>query len=371
VNTQNLESASRARNPMDGGAICAAVFANGAPRPAHFFATSVLMLGLLAGCGGSSSTESASVEEPRSDSVTDTAPPTVPDSEDADADDPAPVVTTTATSPDVLLLQPAGNTELPVGQTPSIQFKKAESIEETASNGSTAPPLNSFNTDDRAVSGNVTVSWDPPTQNADDSGLNDLAGFRVYQGNMQQLSIVQELNETGASGRRLAQVANVTEANACFAVTAYDTSANESALGDVICKEIIVGAPPVNRGAPALSSVTQLSTADGQASISLTWQPPVESSAGAGATIDSYDIFHGSQSQLFKIDEVTDENARASGGLSHTVTGIGGEQACFALTARFSDRSETSLGEIVCIALVHTTPPQPGTGELGQAEHRC
>ena len=373
MKTQLSESASSARDPMDGGAVCAAVFAPDTQSRAPCLVTkpgrssivsaaaSVLLLGVLAGCGGSASTESASIEEPRSsDSTPDVPAPLAP--EPADEDNPTPAVTTTSTSADVLLLLPAGNTELPVGQTPSVQFKKAESsTEESATDDRTSPPLNSFNTDDSAASGNVTVSWDPPTQNADGSRLDDLAGYRVYQGNMQQLSIIQELNETGAGGRRLAQVANVTEANACFAVTAYDTSSNESALGDVICKDVIVAAPPINRSAPTLSSATQLSTADGQASISLVWQPPLESSAGAGATIESYNIFHGTQSQLFKISEITDQSARVNGGLSDVITGIGGEQACFALTARYSDGNETSLGEIVCIALVHTVPPQPGS----------
>jgi len=365
VNTQISESASSTRDPMDGGAYGAAVFATGPSYPTNRWnskamaATSVLLLGLLAGCGGSSSTDSASLDTPASGDST--APPTPVAPGSGDSDESAPVVDTSSVSADVLLLKPAGSTELPTGVTPAVKFKTTESSSDGSAVTDTGTLASPFNTGDAdAISGNVTVSWDPPTENADGTSLNDLAGYRVYQGNMEQLVIVQELNETGSGERRLAQVPNVTSANSCFAVTAYDTSANESSLGDIVCKDVIVAGPATNALAPTLESVTQLSTNDGQADILLRWQAPVQTSAGAGATIESYNVFHGNQSQLFKISEITEENASRNGELSDTVTGIGGEQACFALTARYSDGIETSLGDIVCIALVHAAPPEPG-----------
>jgi len=385
VKTQQSKGASCAHDRKDGGALCAAVLAtrpqfaanNRRSSGKEAAAISALMvLGLLAGCGGSGSdTNAASEQPPRSETVAETAPPTTPapatpTPEPAeDATDSTPTPPPVSASADVLLLKPAGTTELPSGLAPSVKFKPLESPEDqsatdtgvdssgnpVAANG---PPL--LSSSSTGPSAAVTVSWDPPNQNADGSSLDDLAGYRVYQGNEEQLSIVQELNETGAGERRLAQIPDVTEANSCFAVTAYDTSGNESALGEVICKDAIIPAPATNRLAPALTAVTQLSTNDGLASVSLRWQPPIESSASAGASIVHYSLYHGNQSQLFKITEVTEESARDGSDRSHIITGIGGEQACFALTARYTDGNETSLGEIVCVALVHSTPPEPG-----------
>ena len=370
MNTQFSERDS-ARDSINGDAICVAVFTTGLPHPANRMgatgpskavaATLVLLLGLLGGCGGSSSTDSASIDEPlSSDAPIEATTPVVEDAGEAASEESAPVVESSSTSADVLLLEPAGSPELPVGQTPSVKFKTTQSSEEeSAGNADPNAPLNSLNAETDVVSGNVTVSWDPPNLNADGTSLNDLAGYRVYQGDLQQLAIVQELNDTGTGERRLTQIPDVTNANSCFAVTAYDTSANESSLGDVVCKEVITAAPPVNSSAPTLNSVIQLSTAGGQASIGLNWQAPTE--FRAGEIIEGFNIFYGTQSQLFKIQEITLENARDNGSYSTNVSDIGGEQACFALTARFADNLESSLGEIACIALVHTTPPQPGT----------
>ena len=363
VKTQLFESAPGARDPKDGGAFCAAVFA---PHSSEVIAnavakktlavSSLLVLGLLVGCGGSGSSTSVSGEQPQNAETTTGSAPPAPGASDSE-ESPTPLEAPSA-SADVLLLEPAGNTDLPEDVTPTVKFK---SLQVDDSNlVATDGGAESLSSSASPTSGAVTVSWDPPNQNADGSNLSDLAGYRVYQGNEERLSIVQELNETGAGERRLAQIPDVTEANSCFAVTAYDTSGNESALGDVICKDEIVPAPATNSLAPTFTSITQLSTSDGVASLSLRWQPPAESSASTGASIDNYSVFHGTQSQLFKIKEITEQDANDGSGRSGIVEGIGGEQACFALTALYTDGHETSLGEIVCVALVHSTPPVPG-----------
>ena len=332
MNIQRSKRAARARTPTVGSGLSAAF---------------LLFAGLiLAGCGGSSGGASASSDPEQPSAVEE---PPVESSEDED--EAAPVATPLA-SADVLLIKPAGYSDLPPATKPTMKFAKVE--------GMASDALASVANIEALQSGNVTVSWDPPSENADGSSLQDLAGYRVYQGSPDQLNIVQELNETGSGQRRLTQVPDVTTDNACFAVTAVDTNSNESALGDIACKEVIVATPPTNSLAPALTSVTQLSTNDGQAEVQLSWQPPATSSAAAGATINQYSIFHGSQSQLFKIKEITDESARSGNGRSNVVSNVGGEQACFALTARYTDGTETSLSEIVCIALVHTAAPQPG-----------
>jgi len=332
----------------------------------------LLLVLILGGCGNPVSTTSNPIAE-SDPSSGDRAGGTAPDTgvgsgtgpADPDASSGAEAGADTGSGADeigadVLLVEPAGRVELPESQTPNLKFKalEAEAITTQRTGGaasrialtSDGGRSTSAATGSGSTTGNVTISWDPPSENADGSSLNDLAGYRVYQGNTDQLSIVQEINETGAGERRLTQVSNVSPANACFAVTAFDTSANESSLGDVVCKETIVAAPPVNNQAPNLSAVTQLSSSDGLAEIQLTWQPPATSGAGAGAVLELYSVYHGSQSQLFKIQEVSEASTVSGSQRRHVVPGIGGEQACFALTASYSDGTESSLGEIVCVA---------------------
>ena len=73
--------------------------------------------------------------------------------------------------------------------------------------------------------GSVTLSWQAPTTNADGSTLTDLAGYRVYYG------------ETPGNYTDVVTVGNYTSASIgslpvgktlYFAVTAFDTSGNES-----------------------------------------------------------------------------------------------------------------------------------------------
>ncbi len=146
----------------------------------------------------------------------------------------------------------------------------------------------------------------------------------------------------------------------------FDTSANESSLGDVVCKDIVVVAPPTNDQTPDLTSVIQLSSSAGVANIQLVWTPPSRSTASAGSAVVLYSIYHGNQSQLFKIKEVSEAATSTGASREYVIGGIGGEQACFALTARYDDGLETVLGEIVCVALVHSAAPQGSCLRSGQ-----
>ena len=373
THTSTGAASARISESENGGAVRAAVFV-GARKigltqcsfPLAQLAT-VFLAATLAGCGGAPAGTTRALDDIALDetAVTQDEP-----AEEAAAD------ITTGSAPgeigaDVLLLQAAGTADLPVATAPTVNFISSTA---TSSAPITTSSLRSsvrsasvtdggrstVASNENLQSGNVTVSWDPPLQNADGTSIADLAGYRVYQGNQESLTIVQELNETGAGERRLTQIVGVTADNSCFAVTAFDTSANESSLGNVVCKDIIVAAPPTNNLAPALISVTQVSSNDGLADISLRWQPPASSSASAGSQVELYSLYHGNQSQLFKISEITEAEALNGSVRSSVVSGIGGEQACFALTARYTDGSETSLGEITCVALVHSAAPQPG-----------
>lgn len=351
-----------------------AIFLPG-PFRAFCVSTALVSSALLAGCGGGGDAAPLQGETdpaPSSQTINPIETEAPGDSAGNDADDDAAFESSTVGA-DVLLIVPAGRVELPQTETPAIQFSSLAEISPTQSLGATlrAASRNPVTADggrsgtlntsgNEGQTGSVTVSWDPPLENADGSSVADLAGYRVYQGNSQQLTIIQELNETGAGERRLTQINNVSPDNACFAVTAVDTSSNESALGDVVCKDIIVAPASTNSQAPNLTSVTQLDSTDGVANVRLTWVPPASSVASAGASVTVYSIYHGSQSQLFKISEQTPEGTRTGSNHQYDVNGISGAQACFALTARFTDGLETVLGEIVCIPLVHTAAPQPG-----------
>jgi len=330
----------------------------------------------LVGCGSSSdlvNVTSNEAPEPATPAPTDavSAGDGNADSNDANSNEEGASYESSSPGADVLLVIPAGSAALPVARTPDIQFTNLaissnQTLEATLRAASRNPVTadggrsGTLSTGLEGQTGSVTVSWDPPLQNADSSSIADLAGYRVYQGDSEQLSIVQELNETGAGERRLTQINNVTSENSCFAVTAFDTSANESALGDVVCKDVIVATPTTNTRTPNLTSVTQLNSTDGVANVRLTWNAPAQASGGAGSTIALYSIYHGSQSQLFKIREVLPSAAQTGSNLQYDVPGIDGAQACFALTARYSDGHETILGEIVCVPLTHNAAPQPG-----------
>ena len=84
----------------------------------------------------------------------------------------------------------------------------------------------------------VSLRWDAPTTNTDDTPLTDLAGFNIYQG-----------TETGVYGSPVnvgytlcylvtGLTAGITY---YFAATAYDVSANESAYSNEVSKLIASG----------------------------------------------------------------------------------------------------------------------------------
>ncbi len=87
-----------------------------------------------------------------------------------------------------------------------------------------------------SVASDVAVlTWDPPTTNVDGSPLTDLAGFKVYYGTSSRTytgSIdVGNVETYTVSGLPKGQTYY-------FAVTAYDTSGNESDYSNEVSKRI-------------------------------------------------------------------------------------------------------------------------------------
>ena len=251
MKTHTSTGALRARIPdsEDGGAVRAAVFVDakkidlsGRSFPCARLSgrlTTILLAATLAGCGGSPGSSTSALDDIELD---ETAALQTDPVEDSAADTQADITTGSAPGEigaDVLLLQAAGNADLPVATAPTVSFIAAQpassapittsSLRSSVRSASvTDGGRSTVASNENLQSGNVTVSWDPPLQNADGTSIADLAGYRVYQGNQESLTIVQELNETGAGERRLTQIVGVTADNSCFAVTAFDTSANES-----------------------------------------------------------------------------------------------------------------------------------------------
>jgi len=84
--------------------------------------------------------------------------------------------------------------------------------------------------------GEATLSWDAPTTNADGTPLTDLGGYKVYCGTASRV-----YGTPTDVGKVLTyKVINLSEGTKYFAVTAYDTSGNESCFSNEVSKNIIV-----------------------------------------------------------------------------------------------------------------------------------
>ncbi len=83
--------------------------------------------------------------------------------------------------------------------------------------------------------GNATLTWDPPTTNADGSPLTDLAGYKLYYGT----SSGNYTNSIDVGNVTTYTVVNLTEGlTYFFVVSAYDTLGNESDYSNEVSKKI-------------------------------------------------------------------------------------------------------------------------------------
>jgi len=104
--------------------------------------------------------------------------------------------------------------------------------------------------------GNATLSWDPPTINADGTPLMDLAGYKLYYGTTSgnYTSNIDIGNVTTY------QINNLTDGlTYYFAATAYDTSGNESSFSNEVSKTISSPPPPP---APEITVTDSVSPVD-------------------------------------------------------------------------------------------------------------
>ena len=82
-----------------------------------------------------------------------------------------------------------------------------------------------------SVGKSVSLSWEAPTTNSDGSSLNDLSGYKIYYGTSSK-SYTQSINVGNSTA---ASISSLSSGTWCFAVTAYDTSGNESSYSEEVC----------------------------------------------------------------------------------------------------------------------------------------
>jgi putative Ig domain-containing protein len=107
----------------------------------------------------------------------------------------------------------------------------------TVSDGRASANLGAFTIGVNQIAlGSVTMSWTPPTTNADGSTITDLAGYRIYYGqNSGSLSETVVINNAGTVRY---VIDNLSPATWHFSMTSYDTSGVESMRSPVVSRTL-------------------------------------------------------------------------------------------------------------------------------------
>ena len=135
-----------------------------------------------------------------------------------------------------------------------------------------------------AIAGEAVLSWDPPTTNTDGSWLTDLGGYRLYYGTASGNygSVIDAGNVITHT------VTELSGGTYYFAVTAYDTSGNESGFSNEVSKTFTSVTIPAPNALQAVGS---------GGTITLSWdKPDFTDIAGyqisRGASPGSYNAFY-------------------------------------------------------------------------------
>jgi len=107
----------------------------------------------------------------------------------------------------------------------------------SVSDGKATTSLAAFDVSvNQIAAGAATLSWNPPTENADGSPLTDLAGYRIYYGrNPDNLTQLVVLNNPGLTRY---VVENLTPARWHFVMTSVNTEGTESRRTQAATKTI-------------------------------------------------------------------------------------------------------------------------------------
>ena len=202
--------------------------------------------------------------------------------------------------------------------------------------------------------GNAEVSWDRPNTVVNSADATGIDRYDLYQGSQSQVYKVDEIIETGAAGsRRTTTAVNVFDGSNCFALTATDESRRQSALSSIVCGSLPLSGsttsptPIPAAGTIGVTNVTPEETSPG--TITITWDTPELVVAGQPiSNLSGYNLYQGSESQLFKVAEQSHVGGVARQQIQRS--GVTPDNACFALTAFDRNGFESPLSEIRCVA---------------------
>ena len=85
--------------------------------------------------------------------------------------------------------------------------------------------------------GSATLSWMPPTQNADGTPLSDLAGYKIYYG--YESGNYRTSVQIDNPGITIYVVENLTPNTYCFVLTAINSRGVESQFSNEVCKLVL------------------------------------------------------------------------------------------------------------------------------------
>ncbi len=106
--------------------------------------------------------------------------------------------------------------------------------------GSTSTVSDSTGTDDTGtnLTGTASLTWDAPSTNADGTILTDLAGYKIYYGT-ESGNYTEVRNVENVTTVPIDELPDIQSGIWYFAVTAYDTSGNESDYSNEVNTEIM------------------------------------------------------------------------------------------------------------------------------------
>ena len=117
-----------------------------------------------------------------------------------------------------------------VGQFSNVQISVSDGRGAQAS-------LNAFSIAVNQIAmGSATLSWNPPTANADGTPITDLAGYRIYYG--RSASGLDELVVISNPGTTRWVVDNLSATTWFFSMTSYNTAGIESARSPVVSRTL-------------------------------------------------------------------------------------------------------------------------------------
>ncbi|HEU0225960.1 MAG TPA: fibronectin type III domain-containing protein, partial [Steroidobacteraceae bacterium] len=103
--------------------------------------------------------------------------------------------------------------------------------------GSAQASLNAFSIAvNQIANGSVTLSWSPPTTNADGTPITDLSGYRIYFG--RSSSNLDEMVVISNPGTTRWVVDNLSATTWYFSMTSYNASGIESARSAVVSRTL-------------------------------------------------------------------------------------------------------------------------------------